>query len=163
MSLTDDLDACQQELIGGVLRNMDAQAWLQLMQLLLNLQNHIGQLVGGAVALTIHTTDVDIREVIISARLQGRHTYLRRCRLVVELDPQARDEFLGFLTSERTILQTFLIEGEQMLIDVSWVHGVPAVQFRHGAEVYEPIHLNGFPQIAGRMGRHPVTHVGNLL
>ena len=43
------------------------------------------------------------------------------------------------------------------------VHRVPSVQFGYGAEVYEPVHLDGFPQIARCMGRHPAAYVGNLL
>ena len=50
-----------------------------------------------------------------------------------------------------------------MLVDMPWIHGVPAVQFRHRAEVYKPVHLNGLPQITGCMGRNPMAHFGNLL
>ena len=50
-----------------------------------------------------------------------------------------------------------------MLIDVSRVHRVPAVQLRHRTEVYEPVHLDGFPQVAGSMSRHPTTNRGDFL
>ena len=43
------------------------------------------------------------------------------------------------------------------------VHGVPAVEFRHGPEMYEPVHLDGLPEVAGGMGRDPVAYGGNLL
>ena len=60
-------------------------------------------------------------------------------------------------------MNTLLIEGEQMLIDMTWIHRVPSVQFRHRTEVYEPVHLDGLPQVSRCMGRDPSTHISNLL
>ena len=163
MSLTNHLDTRQQELVGRILRNVDAQAWLKLMELFLDFQNHIGYLIRGTVAVAIHTTYINISKVVIRSRLQSRHTHLRRSRLVIELDPQTADQFLGLVACQCTIGDTFLIEGEQMLIDMPWVHRVPAIEFRHGTEVYEPVHLDGLPEIARGVGRYPVAHIGNLL
>ena len=133
------------------------------MELFLDFQNHIGYLVRGTVAVTIHTTYINISKVVIRSRLQGRHTHLRGSRLVVELDPQTADQFLGLVACQCTIGNTFLIEGEQMLVDMTRIHRVPAVEFGYGAKVYEPVHLNRLPQITRGMGRYPVTHIGNLL
>ena len=145
MSLADDLDTSQQELIGGILCDVDREAWLQFVQFLLNLQNHVGELIGSTIAFTIHTTDIDIGKVIICSRLQGRHTHLWRCRLIVELDPQTRNQFLCLVTGQRTVSKSLLIERPQVLVDMSGIHRVPAIQFRDSAKVYEPVHLDGLP------------------
>ena len=41
MSLSNHADSLEQELVGCFFRNMDTQAWLQLVQFFLNLENHI--------------------------------------------------------------------------------------------------------------------------
>ena len=89
MALADDLDAGQQEVVGRVLGNVDAEAGLKLVQLLLNLQDHVGEFVGGAVSVAVDAADVDVGEVVVGARLQGGDAHLGGRRLVVELNPQA--------------------------------------------------------------------------
>ena len=67
---------------------MDGQTWLQLMQFLLNLQNHIGYLVGSALTISLHATYINIGKVVVCARFQCSDTNLWRGMLVVELNPQ---------------------------------------------------------------------------
>ena len=50
-----------------------------------------------------------------------------------------------------------------MLVDMSGVHAVPAIEFGHGAQVDEPVHLDGLPEVAGRVSRDPVADRSNLL
>ena len=163
VSLANHLDAFDEEVVGGILCYVDGETRLQLVQLLLNLQNHVRQLVGGTASFAVHATYINIREVVVGAALQCRDTHLRRRRLVVELDPQARQQFLCVVARQRALVDALLIEREQMLVDVAGVHGVPAVELGDGAQMHEPVHLNGLPQVAGRMGRHPAADVGNLL
>ena len=163
MPLTNNLDAFDEEVVGRDVGNMYGETRLQLVQLLLNLQNHERQFVGGAASFAVYTTYINISEVVIGATLEGRHTHLRRSRLVVELNPEARQQFLGIVARKGSIVDALLVEREQVLVDVTGIHGVPAIEFSNGAEVYEPIHLNGFPQVARSVGGHPTADVGNLL
>ena len=163
MPLTDHLDAFEQELVGGVLCDMYRETRLQLMQLLLDFENDIRQFVGGTLAVAVHAADIDIREVVIRAAFEGRHAHLRGCWLVVELDPQTTQQFLGLLARQRPFLDAFLIEGPQVLVDMPGIHRVPAIQLSHRTEMHEPVHLYRLPQIPGGMGRHPLAHLGNLL
>ena len=128
MALSDHLDALYEELIGRILSDVDREARLQFMQFFLYLEDDIRYLVGGTVSVTVHTPDIDIREVVVRAALQSRYSNLRRRRLVVELNPQTRDQFFSLLTGERAISQSFLIEGIEMLVEMSGIHRVPAVQ-----------------------------------
>ena len=163
VTLTNHLQTCHQEVVGGILSDMNGEAWLQLVQLLLNLQNHKGNLVGSTASVAFHTTDVDIGEVVVSTALEGCHTHLRRRRLVIELDPQAGNQLLRLVASEGAVSQSLFVEREKMLVDVTRIHRVPSVQLSHCTQVHEPIHLNGFPQVARCMSRHPSAHAGNLL
>ena len=111
VALTDDADARQQELVGCVLGNVDAQSGLQLVQFLLNFENHVGQLIDRTLSFPVHATDVDVGKVVVCARLQCRHANLWRRRLVVELNPEARQEFLGVVARQGAFGQPLLIEG----------------------------------------------------
>ncbi len=42
------------------------------------------------------------------------------------------------------------------------VHGVPAVQFGDGAEVYKPVHLDGLVEVTWFVRRHPTADFGDL-
>ena len=163
VTLTNHLDTFQQEVVGGVLCDMYRQSRLQLMQFLLDFQNHIGEFVGSTLTVAVHAADIDIGEVVIGAAFESRHAHLWRRRLVVELDPQATEQFLGLLAGQRTFLDAFLIEGPQVLVDVSRVHRVPAVELRHRSQMHEPVHLYRLPQIPRCVGRHPPAHLGYLL
>ena len=163
VSLLNDPDACQQELIGRVLRNVDAEPRLQLVQLLLYLQDYIRQLVGGTVAFTVYAANIDVREIVVGAAFQGGDAHLRRCRLIVELYPEAGEQLLGRVACQRAFGNAFLIEGKKVLVDVAGIHRVPAVQLCHGAKMHKPVHLNSFPKVTRRMGRHPAAHLRNFL
>ena len=163
MAQADDLHAGLQELVGGVLRDMDRKARLQLVKFLLDLENHVGEVVHAAVAVLVDTADVDVREVVIGTGLAGGDAHLGRGRLVVELDPQAAQEFLRLLVGEGALLHALLVEGIEVLVDVAGVHGIPSVQLRDRPEMHEPVHLDGLPEVAGGMGRDPVADGGDLL
>ena len=163
MAQADDFDARGEELVGGVFCDVDRQTRLQLMQLLLDLEDHVGEVVHAAVAVLVDTADVDVREVVVGAGLARGDAHLGRRGLVVELDPEAAQEFLRLVISEGPLLHALLVEGIEVLVDVAGVHGVPPVELRHGAEMDEPVHLDGLPEVARGMGRDPVAHGGDLL
>ena len=163
MAQADDLDAGMEEFVWRILRNVDTEPRLQLVQLLLNLQNHVGELVHAGVPVPIDTADVNVREIIVGTGLAGGNTHLGRRRLVVELNPQATQEFLRLVVGQTTLLQPFLVERIEVLVDMAGIHGIPAVELGDRPKVDEPIHLNRLPEVAGRMGRNPVAHGCNLL
>ena len=43
------------------------------------------------------------------------------------------------------------------------VHAVPSVKFGNGAEMHEPVHLYGFPQVAWSMSWYPTANACNFL
>ena len=141
---------------------MDAEAGLQLVQLLLNLQYHIREVICGTLSVAVYATYINIREVIIGATLQCRDSHLWRRRLIIEFNPQTRQQFLCIFACQCTLLQSLLVERPQVLVYMSRVHGVPSVQLRYCTQMYEPIHLNSFPQITRCVSWHPATDVGNL-
>ena len=96
VTLTNHFGSSHHKLVGCDLAYMDAQTWLQLMQFLLHLQNDIGKLVHRIVAILVDAADVDVGEVVVGAALQRRDAHFRRGRLVVELDPEAGNQFLRF-------------------------------------------------------------------
>ena len=49
-----------------------------------------------------------------------------------------------------------------MLVEVSGAHGVPAVELGDGRKVDEPVHLDGLPEVARRVGGDPAADVGYL-
>ena len=82
--------------------------------------------------------------------------------MVVELHPQAGKQFLRLFGCQRSVVESLLVERHEVLVDVPGVHGVPSVEFGDGAEMYEPIHLDGLPQVAWSVSRHVVAHVGDF-
>ena len=81
--------------------------------------------------------------------------------MVVHLDPEAGNQLLGLLAGERPVGQALVVKRLQVLVEVAGGHGIPAVKFGYGGEVYKPIHLQGFPKIARGLGGHPTAYGGN--
>ena len=48
-----------------------------------------------------------------------------------------------------------------MLIEMSWIHSIPTVQFCDGSQMNKPIHLDSFPEITRRMSRNPTAYFLN--
>ena len=82
--------------------------------------------------------------------------------MVVELDPKALEKFLGAIPIQGPFGEIPLVERLQVLVQVTGVHGVPAVELRHGAQVNEPVHLQGFPEGPGRVGGHMAADFGDV-
>ena len=111
MALANDTDALEEEVVGRVLGDMDTKARLQFVELLLYLEDDEREFVGGAVAIAVHTSDIDISEVVVGTALESRDTHLGRCGLVVELNPEARQQFLGSVAREGAVGEALLVEG----------------------------------------------------
>jgi hypothetical protein len=77
--------------------------------------------------------------------------------VVVELDPEALEQLLGILAVETAVFEALLVEGLEVLIEVSRVERVPAVELGDDAEVVEPVGLERFPEVGGSVGGDPLA------
>ena len=50
-----------------------------------------------------------------------------------------------------------------MLVEVPRAEGVPAVELGDGPQMYEPVHLQRFVEVARRLRRHVAADIGDLL
>ena len=76
-----------------------------------------------------YTACIDVCEVCICSALLEGNAYLNRCRLVVELDPQALKELESSFVVEYAFLRILLIVWIQMLVKSSRAECVPWVEF----------------------------------
>ncbi len=142
--------------------NLHVAAGLKQVHLVDDVQQQVRDFVGAIAAIGEESGQIEVGEVRVGAALRRRHAHLGRGRVVVELHEEALQQFFGSLAGERAIGETLLVEGPQMLIQMSWAEGVPAVQFGDHREVAEPIHLQSFMEIARGVGGHPAADFGDL-
>ena len=83
--------------------------------------------------------------------------------MVVDLYPEAADVLLGLLAGESAGSRLLLIERSQMLVEMTGVHGVPAVELQNRAEVAEPVHLYGLAECPGSILRYPRADLDDVL
>ena len=83
--------------------------------------------------------------------------------MVIHLDPQAADKFLGRFPIEDTVSKIFLVKGAQVNVKMSGSHCIPAVQLGDGAEVDKPVHLQGFMKGSWFSGRYPAADFSYFL
>ena len=81
--------------------------------------------------------------------------------MVVELHPPALEQLLGGLAVEGAGGAFALVVGLQVLVEMTGVEGVPAVEFGHHRQVVEPVGLQGFVERLGGVGRHAVADLGD--
>ena len=141
---------------------MDAGLGLQQVQLVRHLQCDVGDLAAAVGAIRLESAEVDLGEIVVGAALLGGHADLGRGGVVVHLDPQAAEQFLGLFPIKAAVGQTLVVEGLQVLVEVAGGHGVPAVQFGDGAEMDEPVHLQGLVKGTRPVCRHPAADKGDL-
>jgi hypothetical protein len=127
---------------------------LEQVNLVHHLEHQVRQFVHAVAAVGHDPAEVDIREVVVRAAFLGGDADLRRGGVVVELDPEALEQFLGLLAIQRARSAVTLVEREEVAIEVAGVHRVPAVQFRDRAQVHEPVHLQRLAEVARRVGGH---------
>ena len=114
-------------------------------------------------AVREQAAEVDVGEVGVGAALGGGDAHLGRRGVVVELDEEALEELLRPLPRERAVGESALVEGQQVLVEVAGVEGVPAVELGDDGEVAEPVGLQRLVEVAGRVGRDAAADVGDLL
>lgn len=81
--------------------------------------------------------------------------------LLTLIQRQERSSFCRFPV-QGTFLHVLFIEGCEVLVKVSRAHCVPSVKFCYGAKVYEPVHLDSFPEVSWRICGYPSAGIGYL-
>jgi len=145
--------------LGG---DLNAGLGLKELELVQDLQDDVGDLVGAVRAVPLQAAQVDLGEVVVGAALLGGDAHLGGSRGVVDLDPEAGEQLLRPLPVQGALGQALLVEGSQVLVDMPRVHGIPAVEFGDGAQVAEPVGLEGLLEVPWRMGRDPPAGLGDL-
>ena len=150
------------DVVGRALADLDVALRLEQAQLVEEFEADVGDFVGAVGAVALQSREVDVREVVIGAAFLRRYSDFRRGRRVVDLDEEAGEQFFSLVARERAVCQSLRVERREVLVEVSGAHGVPAVEFRDGREVYEPVHLDGLPEVARRVCGDPAADVGYL-
>ena len=162
MPLANHLAGGIQETIWRLAADMHRVAGLQNMQLLYHFEHEVGHLADTILAVAGHATDIDIGEIVIGAAFAGRDTHLGRCGMVVDLDPEAAYQLLGFFSGQGSRSKLSFVEGRQVLVEMPRIHGIPTVELGNRAKMHEPVHLDRFVEGPRRIGRHPAADFGNL-
>ena len=140
---------------------LNAAAGLRQTHFLHDVENHEGDLVDRILAPGIDPADIDQGKVGVGAALLLGDSHLRRCRLIVELDPEAAQQFPSFGSRQRPGRQALPIEGIQMLIQPAGIEGIPGIQFRNHSQMDEPVHLQSLVECPRRVGRHLGADLGD--
>ncbi len=95
IALADNLGSSLQKAVRGLAADMDARLRLQEMQLVGNLKADIGYLAYRVGAGAVQAAEIDLGEIVVGAAFLGGNPDFRWSGMVVDLDPQAADQFLG--------------------------------------------------------------------
>ncbi len=98
MTLANDLTGRMQESIRCFTADVYRVPRLQNMQFFDDFKQDIGDLTDSIFTICSDTTDIDIGEVIVGTALTCGDAYLGWCRVIVDLDPETTQQFLGLLT-----------------------------------------------------------------
>ena len=102
----DDLGRALDEAIRVLLAQLHRRTGLEQPHLLDDVEQQIGDVVDRVGAVGLDAAGVDLGEIGVGAALGRGDADLGRGRLVVELDPEAVQQFLGLLTGQRAVSQT---------------------------------------------------------
>ncbi len=157
VAVTHHLQGVLQEDVRGFARELDVTRGLQEVHLVDHVEDEVGDLVGAVGAVGKEPAEVYVGEIGIGAALRGGHAYLRRGRMVVELDEEALHELARAFFGEGAAFQTLPVEGIKVLVQVPRAEGVPAVQLGDDGQVAEPVGLQGLPVVGRRVRGHPAA------
>ena len=137
------------EAVGVLLADLDRGAGLQQAHIFDHVQDQIGDIVDRVRAVGIHPAEIDLGEIGVGAAFLGGYPHLGRGGLVVELDPEAVEQFLGRFSGQRAVCN-FLFDRRGIGAGRGGRgKGVPGVQLGGDAQVDEPVVLDCFPELRG--------------
>ena len=113
--------------------------------------------------IRVDAAGIDLGKIGIGAAFGGCHANLGRGGLVVELDPQALQQFLGLSLRESSIVKTFFVERLEVPVQVTGAERVPSVQLNGHPQVNEPVILQGFPKVTRGMRRDISADISDML
>ena len=133
---------------GFFLRQLDVRRGLQQAHLVDHLEDQVRDVVDAVAAVSLQAAVADVGEVGVGAALGRRHADLGRRRLVVELHPEALEQFLRPFARQRAGLDLALVVRIEVLVEAARAERVPGVQLGDDAEVHEPVGLQRLPERA---------------
>ena len=148
--------------VRGALADLDVALGLQEAKFVKDLEADICHFARSVSAVSLKSGQVDVREVVVGPAFGCSYTDLGRCGGVVDLDPEAGEEFFRRFSVKCSGFYTLLIERGEVLVKMTGAHSVPAVEFRYCAKVHEPIHLDRFPEVSRRVCGYPSADIGYL-
>ena len=162
VAVADDAQRVLQHRVGRLAGDLHVAARLQQVHLVDDVEQQVRHRVRAVAAVAQQAGEVDVGEVGERAAFGRRHADLRRRGVVVELDEEALEQLARGLARERAVGEARLVEGQEVLVEVSRAERVPAVQLGDDGEVAEPVHLQRLVEVARRVGRDPAADVGDL-
>ena len=144
-ALARDLAGALQEFLRRLLADLHIGVRLNEFHLVHAVKNQIAHAVDAVRAVLRHTAGVDIRKIRVGAALLQRDADLDRCRLIVELHPQALQQFQCLTVIQSSGFHIRLVERVQMLIQTSRAESVPRIQLRRHGQMREPVVLDRLP------------------
>ncbi|EKD38768.1 MAG: hypothetical protein ACD_75C00615G0001 [uncultured bacterium] len=162
VTLADHPGRRLEEAVRGLAADMDAGLGLEEVQFVRDFQAEIGDLVAGIGPGRIQAPEVDLGKIVVGPAFLGGDADLGGSGMVVDLDPQAAEQFLGPVAVKTSRGDILFIKWQEMLVYMAGGHGIPAVQFGDGAEMDEPVHLQCFVEGPRLLGRHPPADFGDV-
>ena len=159
----DDLAGALDEAVGVLAADLDGAAGLEQPHLLDHVQHQVGDVAHAVGAVGHDAARVDLREVGVGAALGRGDAHLRRRGLVVELDPEALEQFLGRVAGQAAVGQPAAVERLQMPVEVAGAERVPGVELGGHAQVDEPVRLQRLPEVARRVRGDARADLGDPL
>src|SRR5690606_8260078 len=129
VALAQDAQGVLEQGVGRFARQLEVGAGLQQVHLIDDVQQQVRELVRSIRTVAQQAADVDVREIRVSAAFGGGDADLGRGGVIVELDEEAFQQLAGGFFRQRAVGKAALVEGQQVLIEMSRAESVPAVQF----------------------------------
>ena len=162
MSLTYNMSGSMKKFVRCFSTDMHGVTRLKDMEFLNYFEHNIRNLAGSIRAIGLNSTQINIRKIVVSSAFACSNPDFWRCRMIVHFYPETGDQFLSFISGKRSLGYLFIIKRCQVLVEMAWVHGIPAIQLGNCSQVNKPVHLYGFPKISGSIGRNPMAYFRNL-
>ena len=161
-ALAGDFQSLPQEAFRRLLGNLNVGARLEEAHVVHDFQDEIAYIADATGPVGPQGAGIDVAEIGIRRAFLEGNTHFRRCRLVIELDPQRFQELLGIVPGQAPFGQVPVIERFQILVELAWRIGIPVVHFRRHADMGEPVHLDGLAERLWPVFRDDVADGGDI-
>ena len=150
-----------QETVGRARMDADREVGVGHREFALGLEEQIGQLVGGVLSLGRLAADGDGFPVGIAfLEFIARGVDVQVDELG-HVDPHAFEQFLGFLGGQRAFFNILLVVRIEVLVHAAVGNDGAGLLFDAREHLHEPLALDGFAEVAGRISGHMLANVGH--